>query len=139
MCGGVYTGVVLDHHISYEIPVCIFSLYFIIFFFSAVYMCKLSEMEHPLYLRLVAGPRSDMLSFVLREHETGEVLVSCICAPTVQGLDLMFLRMQGFLPTEHYYPPSPSSQQPEMPCKIMFLGVPLSLMFSGGVWGCSDR
>ncbi|XP_049638729.1 ras association domain-containing protein 3 [Suncus etruscus] len=37
-----------------------------------VYACKLSDREHPLYLRLVAGPRTDMLSFVLREHEIGE-------------------------------------------------------------------
>ncbi|XP_038612697.1 ras association domain-containing protein 3 [Tachyglossus aculeatus] len=37
-----------------------------------VYACKLSDREHPLYLRLVAGPRTDTLSFVLREHETGE-------------------------------------------------------------------
>ncbi|XP_003798577.1 ras association domain-containing protein 3 [Otolemur garnettii] len=37
-----------------------------------VYACKLSEREHPLYLRLVAGPRTDSLSFVLREHEIGE-------------------------------------------------------------------
>lgn len=39
----------------------------------AVYACKLSDREHPLYLRLVAGPRTDTLSFVLREHEIGEV------------------------------------------------------------------
>lgn len=38
-----------------------------------VYACKLSDREHPLYLRLVAGPRTDTLSFVLREHEIGEV------------------------------------------------------------------
>lgn len=38
-----------------------------------VYACKLSDREHPLYLRLVAGPRTDSLSFVLREHEIGEV------------------------------------------------------------------
>lgn len=37
-----------------------------------VYACKLSDREHPLYLRLVAGPRTDTLSFVLREHEIGE-------------------------------------------------------------------
>lgn len=37
-----------------------------------VYACKLSDGEHPLYLRLVAGPRTDTLSFVLREHEIGE-------------------------------------------------------------------
>ncbi|XP_075407453.1 ras association domain-containing protein 3 [Tenrec ecaudatus] len=37
-----------------------------------VYACKLSDREHPLYLRLVAGPKTDTLSFVLREHEIGE-------------------------------------------------------------------
>ncbi|KAJ8783598.1 hypothetical protein J1605_008641 [Eschrichtius robustus] len=37
-----------------------------------VYACKLSDREHPLFLRLVAGPRTDTLSFVLREHEFGE-------------------------------------------------------------------
>lgn len=38
-----------------------------------VYACKLSDREHPLHLRLAAGPRTDTLSFVLREHEIGEV------------------------------------------------------------------
>lgn len=37
-----------------------------------VYACKLSDREHPLHLRLAAGPRTDTLSFVLREHEIGE-------------------------------------------------------------------
>ncbi|XP_071075027.1 ras association domain-containing protein 3 isoform X2 [Dasypus novemcinctus] len=37
-----------------------------------VYACKLSDREHPLHLRLVAGPRTDTLSFVLREHDVGE-------------------------------------------------------------------
>ncbi|XP_018431876.1 PREDICTED: ras association domain-containing protein 3 isoform X4 [Nanorana parkeri] len=37
-----------------------------------VYMCRLSDREHPLYLRLVAGPNLETLSFVLREHETGD-------------------------------------------------------------------
>jgi len=41
----------------------------------AVYTCKLSEEEHPLFLRLVAGPSTDTLSFVLKEQQTGEVLV----------------------------------------------------------------
>lgn len=38
-----------------------------------VYACKLSDREHPLHLRLAAGPRTDTLSFVLCEHEIGEV------------------------------------------------------------------
>ncbi|KAM6437948.1 ras association domain-containing protein 3 [Liasis olivaceus] len=54
-----------------------------------VYMCKLSETEHPLYLRLVAGPRTDTLSFVLREHETGEVLWEAFSLPELQN----FLRI----------------------------------------------
>ncbi|KAG8137790.1 hypothetical protein E2320_003738, partial [Naja naja] len=54
-----------------------------------VYMCKLSETEHPLYLRLVAGPRTDTLSFVLREHESGEVLWEAFSLPELQN----FLRI----------------------------------------------
>ncbi|KAJ7329780.1 hypothetical protein JRQ81_015954 [Phrynocephalus forsythii] len=54
-----------------------------------VYMCRLSETEHPLYLRLVAGPKTDMLSFVLREHETGEVLWEAFSLPELQN----FLRI----------------------------------------------
>ncbi|XP_063165319.1 ras association domain-containing protein 3 isoform X1 [Candoia aspera] len=54
-----------------------------------VYMCKLSETEHPLYLRLVAGPRTDTLNFVLREHETGEVLWEAFSLPELQN----FLRI----------------------------------------------
>ncbi|KAJ6651409.1 hypothetical protein lerEdw1_020982, partial [Lerista edwardsae] len=54
-----------------------------------VYMCKLSETEHPLYLRLVAGPKTDVLSFVLREHETGEVLWEAFSLPELQN----FLRI----------------------------------------------
>lgn len=52
----------------------------------AVYTCKLSEKEHPLFLRLVAGPSTDALSFVLKEQQTGEVMVSiafCILWPIV--------------------------------------------------------
>uniref|UniRef100_A0A3Q4AVD7 Uncharacterized protein n=1 Tax=Mola mola TaxID=94237 RepID=A0A3Q4AVD7_MOLML len=37
-----------------------------------VYVCKLSDGEQPLFLRLVAGPNTDTLSFVLREQQTGE-------------------------------------------------------------------
>ncbi|XP_010169964.1 ras association domain-containing protein 3 [Antrostomus carolinensis] len=54
-----------------------------------VYTCKLSDREHPLYLRLVAGPRTEMLSFVLREHETGEVLWEAFTIPELQN----FLRI----------------------------------------------
>ncbi|XP_009670055.2 ras association domain-containing protein 3 isoform X1 [Struthio camelus] len=54
-----------------------------------VYTCKLSDREHPLYLRLVAGPRTEMLSFVLREHETGEVMWEAFSLPELQN----FLRI----------------------------------------------
>ena len=36
---------------------------------------KLSITDCPLYLRLLAGPDTDVLSFVLKENETGEVEV----------------------------------------------------------------
>ena len=36
---------------------------------------KLSVVDCPLYLRLLAGPDTDILSFVLKENETGEVEV----------------------------------------------------------------
>lgn len=36
---------------------------------------KLPLTEYPLYLRLLAGPDTDVLSFVLKENETGEVEV----------------------------------------------------------------
>ena len=36
---------------------------------------KLSVADCPLYLRLLAGPDTDVLSFVLKENETGEVEV----------------------------------------------------------------
>lgn len=36
---------------------------------------KLSIADCPLYLRLLAGPDTEVLSFVLKENETGEVEV----------------------------------------------------------------
>lgn len=41
-----------------------------------VYIRKLSDDERPLRLRLNAGPSEKVLSFVLKENETGEVNVS---------------------------------------------------------------
>lgn len=41
----------------------------------AVLFQKLPPTEYPLYLRLLAGPDTDVLSFVLKENETGEVEV----------------------------------------------------------------
>lgn len=42
----------------------------------SVYIRKLSDNERPLRLRLFAGPNEKVLSFVLKENETGEVNVS---------------------------------------------------------------
>ncbi|XP_045928627.1 ras association domain-containing protein 1 [Micropterus dolomieu] len=46
-----------------------------------VYVCKLADGEQPLFLRLVAGPDSDTLSFVLREQQTGEVMWDAFSIP----------------------------------------------------------
>ncbi|XP_069760345.1 ras association domain-containing protein 3-like [Narcine bancroftii] len=54
-----------------------------------VHMSKLSDGQHPLYLRLLAGPSPDALSFVLRECETGEVLWEAFSLPELQN----FLRI----------------------------------------------
>uniref|UniRef100_A0A8C5QM97 Ras association domain family member 3 n=1 Tax=Leptobrachium leishanense TaxID=445787 RepID=A0A8C5QM97_9ANUR len=54
-----------------------------------VYMCRLSDREHPLYLRLVAGPSLETLGFVLREHETGDVMWDAFSVPELQN----FLRI----------------------------------------------
>ncbi|KAK7129781.1 hypothetical protein R3I93_019427 [Phoxinus phoxinus] len=54
-----------------------------------VYTCKLSEEEHPLFLRLVAGPSTDTLSFVLKEQQTGEVLWDAFSIPELHN----FLRI----------------------------------------------
>lgn len=43
---------------------------------AAVYIRKLSDKECPLRLRLASGPNEKVLSFVLKENETGEVNVS---------------------------------------------------------------
>ena len=45
------------------------------FILLAVLFQKLSIADYPLYLRLLAGPDTDVLSFVLKENETGEVEV----------------------------------------------------------------
>lgn len=45
------------------------------FAWFAVLFQKLSVADCPLYLRLLAGPDTDVLSFVLKENETGEVEV----------------------------------------------------------------
>ncbi|MEQ2260187.1 hypothetical protein XENORESO_007509 [Xenotaenia resolanae] len=54
-----------------------------------VYVCKLADGEKPLFLRLVAGPDLDTLSFVLREQQTGEVMWDAFSIPELRN----FLRI----------------------------------------------
>ncbi|XP_054251836.1 ras association domain-containing protein 5 [Indicator indicator] len=51
---------------------------------------KLPLTECPLYLRLLAGPDTDLLSFVLKENETGEVEWDAFSIPELQNF-LMIL------------------------------------------------
>uniref|UniRef100_A0A8C8VLK6 Ras association domain-containing protein 5 n=1 Tax=Pelusios castaneus TaxID=367368 RepID=A0A8C8VLK6_9SAUR len=51
---------------------------------------KLPLTEYPLYLRLLAGPDTDSLSFVLKENETGEVEWDAFSIPELQNF-LMIL------------------------------------------------
>ncbi|XP_036609133.1 ras association domain-containing protein 5 isoform X1 [Trichosurus vulpecula] len=46
---------------------------------------KLSINDCPLYLRLLAGPDTDILSFVLKENETGEVEWDAFSIPELQN------------------------------------------------------
>ncbi|XP_012615877.2 ras association domain-containing protein 5 isoform X1 [Microcebus murinus] len=46
---------------------------------------KLSVADCPLYLRLLAGPDTDILSFVLKENETGEVEWDAFSIPELQN------------------------------------------------------
>lgn len=46
---------------------------------------KLSIADCPLYLRLLAGPDTDILSFVLKENETGEVEWDAFSIPELQN------------------------------------------------------
>uniref|UniRef100_A0A7N8XG62 Ras association domain family member 3 n=1 Tax=Mastacembelus armatus TaxID=205130 RepID=A0A7N8XG62_9TELE len=54
-----------------------------------VYVCKLLDGEQPLFLRLLAGPDADILSFVLREQQTGEVMWDAFSIPELRN----FLRI----------------------------------------------
>ncbi|XP_077565519.1 ras association domain-containing protein 3-like [Stigmatopora nigra] len=54
-----------------------------------VSLCKLADGEHPLFLRLSAGPDDDTLAFVLREQQTGEVLWDAFSVPELRN----FLRI----------------------------------------------
>ncbi|XP_013873700.1 ras association domain-containing protein 3 [Austrofundulus limnaeus] len=50
-----------------------------------VYVCKLADGEKPLFLRLVAGPDPSMLSFVLREQQSGEVMWDAFSIPELRN------------------------------------------------------
>ncbi|XP_061662806.1 ras association domain-containing protein 3 isoform X2 [Syngnathoides biaculeatus] len=54
-----------------------------------VYVCKLSDAEQPLFLRLLAGPDDATLGFILREQQTGEVLWDAFSVPELRN----FLRI----------------------------------------------
>uniref|UniRef100_UPI00398F0B96 ras association domain-containing protein 1 isoform X2 n=1 Tax=Pristiophorus japonicus TaxID=55135 RepID=UPI00398F0B96 len=62
-----------------------------------VYTRKLSDDEHPLYLRLLAGPDEKRLSLVLKENETGEVNWDAFTVPELQN----FLRILQREEEEH--------------------------------------
>ncbi|KAG8451380.1 hypothetical protein GDO86_003547 [Hymenochirus boettgeri] len=50
---------------------------------------KLALTDHPLYLRLFAGPETDVLNFVLKENETGEVQWDAFTVPELQNFLLI--------------------------------------------------
>uniref|UniRef100_H3D530 Ras association domain family member 3 n=1 Tax=Tetraodon nigroviridis TaxID=99883 RepID=H3D530_TETNG len=58
-----------------------------------VYVCKLADGEQPLFLRLLAGPDTDTLSFVLREQQTGEVMWDAFTVPELRNF-LRFLNKE---------------------------------------------
>ncbi|XP_078517397.1 ras association domain-containing protein 1 isoform X2 [Lissotriton helveticus] len=62
-----------------------------------VYLRKLPDEEQPLQLRLLAGPNEKILSFVLRENETGEVNWDAFSMPELQN----FLRILQREEEEH--------------------------------------
>uniref|UniRef100_A0A3Q0RXK7 Ras association domain family member 1 n=1 Tax=Amphilophus citrinellus TaxID=61819 RepID=A0A3Q0RXK7_AMPCI len=62
-----------------------------------VYIRKLSDTEHPLRLRLCAGPNEKILSFVLKENETGEVNWHAFSMPELKN----FLRILQREEEEH--------------------------------------
>ncbi|XP_049590674.1 ras association domain-containing protein 1 isoform X2 [Syngnathus scovelli] len=57
-----------------------------------VYIRKLSDNERPLHLRLCAGPNEKMLSFVLKENETGEVNWDAFSTPELKNFLLILQR-----------------------------------------------
>ncbi|XP_042262422.1 ras association domain-containing protein 1-like isoform X1 [Thunnus thynnus] len=62
-----------------------------------VYLRKLPDVEHPLRLRLNAGPNEKVLSFVLKENETGEVNWHAFSMPELKN----FLRILQREEEEH--------------------------------------
>ncbi|XP_072309966.1 ras association domain-containing protein 5 [Eucyclogobius newberryi] len=50
-----------------------------------VHVYKLGDAEKPLFLRLMAGPNLDTLSFVLREQQTGEVMWDAFSIPELRN------------------------------------------------------
>nr|XP_033782098.1 ras association domain-containing protein 1 isoform X2 [Geotrypetes seraphini] len=62
-----------------------------------VYLRKLSDEEKPLHLRLLAGPSEKVLSFVLKENETGDVNWDAFSMPELQN----FLRILQREEEEH--------------------------------------
>ncbi|KAJ7998430.1 hypothetical protein DPEC_G00204850 [Dallia pectoralis] len=57
-----------------------------------VFLRKLSDDEHPLYLRLYAGPNEKTLSLVLKENETGEVNWDAFSMPELKNFLFMLQR-----------------------------------------------
>ncbi|TDH13874.1 hypothetical protein EPR50_G00038050 [Perca flavescens] len=57
-----------------------------------VYVRKVSDDEHPLRLRLCAGPNEKVLSFVLKENETGEVNWHAFTMPELKNFLLILKR-----------------------------------------------
>ncbi|XP_047438663.1 ras association domain-containing protein 1-like isoform X2 [Mugil cephalus] len=62
-----------------------------------VYVRKLSDSERPLRLRLTAGPNEKVLSFVIKENETGEVNWHAFSMPELKN----FLRILQREEEEH--------------------------------------
>ncbi|XP_073471878.1 ras association domain-containing protein 5 [Aquarana catesbeiana] len=54
-----------------------------------VFFQKLALTEHPLYVRLLAGPDADVLSFVLKENEIGDVQWDAFTVPELQNFLLI--------------------------------------------------
>ncbi|NXE88114.1 RASF1 protein, partial [Menura novaehollandiae] len=57
-----------------------------------VYLRKLGDEEQPLRLRLLAGPSEKVLSFVLKENETGEVNWDAFTLPELHNFLLILQR-----------------------------------------------